>query len=151
MPIVLLDTHKEYQRYRHTAQEKITLADHGFTHVLSSTISALAYVGQDLLIRFHTGDVYRYPNQAKLFRVLLEADSKGRAFWVLIRRPNKPFIKEGKNFSLESDLNLPTEEFIELQIVKPNESIDEYLREIGMFIPNDELSLPFIPIGELIK
>lgn len=151
MPVLLKDSHRDYQRYRHTAQEKMILTEHGFTPVLSSNISALAFIEEDLLIRFHTGDVYRYPKLAKLFKVLLESNSKGRAFWTLIRRRNKSFIKEGKNFSLESDLDLPTEEFIELQVVKPNEAIDDYLRSLGMYIPDEELTLPFIRIEELIN
>lgn len=134
MAILLKDSHRKYRRWRHDAQEKMALTLQGFTPVLSSCVSALMTDGDDLLIRFHTGDVYRYPGNARYFEKILNSNSKGHYFWVYLRWPGEPFIKEGKILKLESDIKMEVEDFIKEYVERPQIETIKYLEEIGLFI-----------------
>lgn len=140
MPILLKDAHRKYRRFRHTGQEKLALTLQGFTPVLSSCVSALMTDGDDLLIRFHTGVIYRYPGNAKYFTKILNSNSKGNMFWRLLRWPGEPFIKEGKSLKLESDINMDIEDFLKEYVDRPQIETIKYLEEIGLFILDPKMS-----------
>lgn len=93
MPILLQDLNRDYQRYRHTAEEKVQLARAGFQHVLSSNVSAIAQNDNDLIIRFHGGATYRYPGSGDLYDKMLRSNSKGRFVWVNLIRKNVAYRK----------------------------------------------------------
>ena len=58
--ILLEDKNRKYRRYNHDAAERFELAKEGFQAVQSSNVSAVGKSGDDLMIRFHNGSVYRY-------------------------------------------------------------------------------------------
>lgn len=95
MPILLEDKNRDYQRLRHTPEEKAQLSRAGFQHVLSSNVSAIAQDGDDLVIRFHGGATYKYSKKADLYSKMLQSNSKGRFVWQQLIRKNVPYKKVG--------------------------------------------------------
>jgi hypothetical protein len=92
MPVLLEDQGRQYQRLRHTPEEKQYLAANGLQNVLSSNISAVGRLGTDLVVRFHNGSLYEYPGSADAhYQAILKANSKGRYFWNNIRIPDLPY------------------------------------------------------------
>ena len=91
--ILLEDKNREYKRFRPNVSEKIQLANNGLQWVLSSNVSALGTNEDSLIIRFHNGSFYEYPNQAKLFEDMLKSNSKGHFVWVKLRRPKVAYKK----------------------------------------------------------
>jgi len=122
---LLEDKNRKYKRFRPSVSEKIKLANEGLQWVLSSTISAVAIDSDDLIIRFHNGSLYSYPNQSKHYQPMLDASSKGKYFWSKIRRPGLPFSKIG-SFSLKSDTNDSDEEIFQ-EIDNDGKAFDELL------------------------
>lgn len=94
--ILLKDLHRDYQRIRQTVPQRVFLSQNGLQHTNSSCISAVGKKDDDtLIIRFHSGSVYKYPNMAdKHYDKLLAANSRGRYFNKKIR-PTKNYIKVG--------------------------------------------------------
>lgn len=105
MATLLEDKNRDFRRVKHSAEEKIQLANKGLQHVLSSNISAIGIDGSALIVRFHNGSLYRFPNLARLYEPMLNSGSKGKYFYRKIRRPNKPFSKTG-SLPLKSDIEL---------------------------------------------
>ena len=90
--IRLEDLNRDYRRIRHSPQQKHELAQAGFQHVLSSNVSAVSRTGTEpkdsLLIRFHNGAVYEYPNMALRYQDLLSSNSKGKWVWTYLKGRN---------------------------------------------------------------
>lgn len=51
-----------------------------YTSVISSDLDAIAVDGNDLIIKFKSGGIYRYLNASCEFPKLLSAPSKGKYF-----------------------------------------------------------------------
>jgi hypothetical protein len=112
MAVVLEDLNRDYQRIRPSHDEKVELADNGLQWTLSSNISAVGTAGEDLIIRFHNGSLYKYPKNAKHFAPMLKSNSKGKYFWRKLRRPGARYIKIGA-LPLGSDIDKTDDEVFE--------------------------------------
>ena len=51
-----------------------------FVEVESSNVKAIAKDGDDLLVKFNSGAVYRYTGASKEYQPMLDAESKGKFF-----------------------------------------------------------------------
>lgn len=63
----------------HSLEQSRELMKAGFVPVISSWVSALGVEGNDLYIRFHNGNVYKYQGLGSKYQQLAKAQSKGRA------------------------------------------------------------------------
>ena len=95
MAVILEDKNRDYKRIRPSPAEKMKLRNAGLQWTLSSNISAVGVVDNDLIIRFHNGSLYKYPNNAEHFAPMLNSNSKGKYFWRKLRRPGASYIKIG--------------------------------------------------------
>ena len=109
----VLQEDRKYRRILLSETSEQKLEKEGYEVLLSSNVSAAARRGKDLIIRFHNGSLYKYPNQGKNFERLVAASSHGKWVWRFLRRPNKPYQKIG-SLPLPEDV-LETDE----QIVRP--------------------------------
>lgn len=66
---------------------------YNFIEVVSSNLQALAISGNDLIIKFNSGDIYRYYGAAIEWTNILNASSKGKYFSEFIRN-NYNYKKE---------------------------------------------------------
>lgn len=105
MPRILADKNRDYKRKRHSAEEKNILADNGLQHVLSSNVSAVANIDENLIIRFHNSSIYSYTDRGHLVDDILRSASKGKWVHRHLRRRNAAFIKIG-SLPLPSDLSI---------------------------------------------
>jgi len=132
MPI-LLDEKRKYKRLRPTIREQATLANRGYTWVLSSNVSAVATQGNDLYIRFQNGSLYRYDGKAKLEERLIAASSKGKWVWRFLRRKNVPYQKVG-SMPLDGDIDKTDEELFAEQIGINVQDVDlENMQQLDQF------------------
>lgn len=120
----ILNERRDYQRILPDFETRTKLREQGYTWVLSSNVSAVRAFGNDLIIRFHNGSVYKYPNQGARYTDLIDSESKGRWVWNNLRRPNVPYNQLG-SMPLEGDLDMTDEEVMrvgittrELELVK---------------------------------
>lgn len=132
--IRLVDLNREYKRLRPNVSEKIQLANNGLQWVLSSNVSAIGVNDNDLIIRFHNGSMYAYPNQAKLFDKMLASNSKGHFVWVKLRRPKVAYQKIG-SLPFKDDEQVTDDEVFNL-VDSEGLALERRLRDMGMFIPN---------------
>lgn len=63
-----------------------------FTYVNSSDLNGIAINGNNLIIKFNSGDIYEYIGAAREYDMLLNASSKGKYFYQFIK-DNYQFIK----------------------------------------------------------
>jgi hypothetical protein len=145
---LLEDKNRKYRRYRQTPSEKIQLANNGLQWVLSSNVSAIGVQDNSLIIRFHNGSIYEYPNQAKLFDAMLQSNSKGHFVWVKLRRPKVAYKKIG-SLPFKDDDQVTDDEFFKLI---DNEGLDfvRKLTAMGLFIPEQANTLNLIGIDALL-
>ena len=61
--------------------------------VQSSNVSALAKEGDDLYVMFHNGGQYKYLGAAKHFSEIIDAESVGSTFDILVKKQNYTFEK----------------------------------------------------------
>jgi len=143
--ILLKDKGRTYRRLRPNPSEKIQLTDAGLQWVLSSNVSAIGVTGDDLIIRFHNGSLYRYPNQAELYRPMLKSNSKGHFVWVRLRRPKVAYYKIG-SLPLDSDRPVDDELLFSMLDTQGME-LEARLKQLGVFMPslNKELLGLFRP------
>lgn len=157
MGVVLEDLNRDYQRIRHSMSEKVKLAENGLQWTLSSNISAVGKFGNDLVIRFHNGSLYKYPDNVKHFSPMLASNSKGKYFWRKLRRPGAKFIKIG-SLPFDSDIEETDEELfknIETQSIKVEKPQILDSRDVmktikalvGVAIFDNILDLDIIPIN----
>ncbi len=109
---LLQDKNRDFRRYRHDIKEKAFLKLNGLQHVLSSNVSAVGTRSNDLIIRFHNGSVYEYPNQASQYDSILASNSKGRWVWRFLRRARVPYRKSGI-IPLPDDIDVTDEEIFQ--------------------------------------
>lgn len=76
---------QEYEKIELTEEEQLELVEQQWSPVMSSNIKAVKIDGNDLLIWFHSGDKYRYPDEARMYAPFNEALSPGRLLWRTIR------------------------------------------------------------------
>jgi len=76
---------KQYPKVSLTNEDKQELRQEGFSPLRSSNIAGVAISEEDLLLRFHSGDTYLYPNKAGYYQEFNEALSPGRLLWNTIR------------------------------------------------------------------
>lgn len=118
----LQDKNRKYKRFNHTPAEKQYLDNRGLRAVQSSNVSAVGRVNDDLIIRFHNGSVYRYPDNGHLLDDMLASSSKGKFVWDRLRGRRKgrhmvPYDKPGGlgKIPLPDDIDVTDEEiFAEL-------------------------------------
>lgn len=65
---------------RETAGVRLPYGCSAWFDVRSSNLSAIGRAGSDLLVRFKKGGVYKYAAAGKFLKVLISADSAGKAF-----------------------------------------------------------------------
>jgi hypothetical protein len=111
----ILNEKRDYQRILPDFESRQQLRQQGYTWVLSSNVSAVRKFGNDLIIRFHNGSVYRYPNQGQQIDSIINSDSKGRWVWNNLRRANVPYEKLGA-MPLGQDLDMTDEEVMQVGI-----------------------------------
>ena len=109
----VVQENKQYQRILLSDDSEAKLEEQGFEPLFSSNVSAAAQRGKDLIIRFHNGSIYKYPEQGKNYLQLIAAASHGKWVWRFLRRPQVPYAKIG-SLPLPED-TLETDE----EIVKP--------------------------------
>ena len=131
---LLIDKNREYKRFRPNPSEKIQLANNGLQWVLSSNVSALGVNKNDLIIRFHNGSLYLYPNQAKLFEPMLQSNSKGHFVWVKLRKPKVAYRKIG-TLPFKDDEQVTDDELFKL-VDTQGLALEQRLVDMGMFIPD---------------
>lgn len=106
---------RPYRRIINSDASIKKLKEKGFEWVFSSNVSAAAQRGKDLIIRFHNGSIYKYPNQGNNFERLMGASSKGKWVWRFLRRPNVPYSKIG-SLPLPEDTIETDEEIVQPRI-----------------------------------
>ena len=99
----------EYERIHTSVSDQRTLREKGYTPFFSSNVSAGQRVGKDLYIRFHNGNIYKYPNKGSRFNDLLLSPSKGKWVWANLRRKNVSYSKVG-SMPLSGDRDLSYDE-----------------------------------------
>ena len=75
----------QYEKVQLTEQQEIELLQADWSPLQSSNLAAVKIDGADLLILFHSGSIYRYPNKAEMYYPFNEALSPGRLLWRTIR------------------------------------------------------------------
>ena len=95
MPEKALNEQRKYQRLVHTESESKYLARQGLRSVVSSNVSAVGVDGDTLIVRFHGGATYAYPQSGDRYLDMLNASSKGRFVWTDLRRAGVPYYKMG--------------------------------------------------------
>jgi len=146
--VLLVDKNREFKRYRPSPVEKIKLANNGLQWVLSSNVSAVGTIGDDLVIRFHNGSLYQYLKQAKLFDKMLASNSKGHYVWEKLRKPGIPFNKIGA-LPLDNDVDVTDDELLKL-VDDRGKATDQKLIDMGMFIPTATDGLNLIGLQALL-
>ena len=136
---LLIDKNREYRRFRPNIREKLKLAQAGLQWTLSSNVSAVGKSDGALIIRFHNGSLYKYPEQAKLFDPMLASNSKGHFVWVKLRRTNVPYEKIG-SLPLADDLEVTDDDIMSL-VEDEGKDVEKRLRTLGIFIPAFEQAL----------
>jgi hypothetical protein len=146
---LLIDKNREYRRFRPSPAEKVQLANNGLQWVLSSNVSAIGINDNDLIIRFHNGSMYEYPNQAELFKPMMASNSKGHFVWVKLRRPRVPYRKIGA-LPLMDDVEATDEDIFTL-IDTEGLAFLTKLKSMGMFIPDASNGLDLVGIEALLR
>jgi len=95
MPVAVLEKGREYQRFQHTQDEDRFLRRKGLTPVVSSNVSAIAVDEIGLIVRFHGGSTYRYPESGNLYERMLKSSSKGKFVWRELIRKKAPYYRMG--------------------------------------------------------
>ena len=75
----------EFDKIELSEEEQDELLNNQWSPLFSSNIKAVKQDGADLLIWFHSGEQYRYPDKASMYRPINEALSPGRLLWRTIR------------------------------------------------------------------
>ena len=130
---LLIDKNREYKRYRPSPNEKMQLAAEGLQWTLSSNVSAVGVDGDDLIVRFHNGSMYRYFGQAKLFDAMMASNSKGHFVWSKLRKPKVAYTKIG-SLPLSQDKEMTDEQLFKM-IDDGGIMTEQKLKDMGMFIP----------------
>lgn len=76
---------REFKKIRLTNADKRELRGEGFVPLTSSNIAGVRVSGNDLILRFHSGEEYIYPNKANFLNRFAEALSPGRFLHRTIR------------------------------------------------------------------
>lgn len=76
---------KQFDKVRLSNADKRELRDEGFTPLKSSNIAGVKQSGEDLVLKFHSGEEYIYPKKKNFFKRFAEALSPGRLLWNTIR------------------------------------------------------------------
>ena len=101
----------KYERIKTSVSDQQSLRSLGFFPVFSSNVSAIKRVFSTLVIRFHNGSVYSYPNSGDKYGDLLTSPSKGKWVWDNLRRKNVAYFK-GDSIPLSGDKDLTDEELM---------------------------------------
>lgn len=144
---VLEDKNRDYQRIRQNIDEKIYLAEQGLQHTLSSNVSAVGVSGNDLVIRFHNGSLYRYFNYGNRFDDIMKSNSKGKWVWRYLRRAGVSYEKIGV-ISFPSDLDMTDKEMFN-EIDKTYTSDLNKVLQTDIKITNTDQDVNQIDIGGL--
>jgi hypothetical protein len=109
---LLQDLNRDYRRYSHSPRERTFLGLNGLQHIQSSNVSSVGVKGESLIIRFHNGSMYEYPNQASQYENMLKSNSKGKWVWRHLRRKNVLYRKIGV-LPLPDDIGVTDEEIFQ--------------------------------------
>lgn len=75
----------QYEKVQLTEEQETELLLNDWSPLSSSNLAAVKIDGADLLILFHSGSIYRYPDKAEMYYPFNEALSPGRLLWRTIR------------------------------------------------------------------
>jgi hypothetical protein len=75
----------QFEKIQIDQEQQMALMEQGWSPLSSSNIAAVRIDGADLLILFHSGDIYRYPNKSEFYYPFNEALSPGRLLHRTIR------------------------------------------------------------------
>lgn len=120
--VLLKDEGRDYRRFSHTTTERLYLSQQGFQHVQSSNVSAVAQRGDDMIIRFHNGSLYRYAGKGEHVPDIIRSNSKGKWVWRNLRRKRVAYEKIGA-LPLPDDLGITDEDLF-------RELDDRYLKDL---------------------
>lgn len=95
MPELVTSENRKYSRYAHTVSEAQYLIQRGLKPVVSSNVSAVGRDGDVLIVRFHGGATYGYPQSGDRYDEMLSAPSKGKFVWRELRRAGVPYYRMG--------------------------------------------------------
>ncbi len=152
--IKLEDKGRDYQRYRHSAMEKIYLANNDLQHVLSSNVSAIGVAEGDLIIRFHNGSMYQYKGIGDKFKDIMASNSKGKWVWRNLRKKYVQYKKIGV-LPLPDDIEVTDDEiFKEID----DRYVKDLMRNLGdtllaqalVYNPLLARSFTMVTIGDII-
>lgn len=103
MPEKVISENRKYTRYAHTQAESRYLGNKGLRPVVSSNVSAVGLDGETLIVRFHGGATYGYPQSGNRYEDMLNAPSKGKFVWRELRKTGVPYYRMG-NVNIENDI-----------------------------------------------
>lgn len=129
---LLVDKNREYRRYAYNESEKIQLANAGLQWVLSSNVSAVGVVDDDLIIRFHNGSMYQYYGQGDKYRSILTSNSKGHWVWVNLRRKAVRYQKIG-SLPFKADNQVTDDEIFQLVDLEAL-AVAQKLAQLGVYV-----------------
>lgn len=129
----LQDKNRDYRRWDHSAAERFTLAKHGFQAVQSSNVSAVGTSGDDLMIRFHNGSIYRYFGMGDELMSILSSNSKGKWVWRYLRRAGVPYQFVGM-LALPDDLDVTDQELFAMEDERYFEDMTEHVGGIKRIV-----------------
>lgn len=75
----------QFEKVQLSEERQVELMMQDWSPLSSSNIAAVKIDGADLLILFHSGDIYRYPDKAEMYYPFNEALSPGRLLHRTIR------------------------------------------------------------------
>ena len=138
MPYKVTNEDRKYTRLAHTSDESLYLSRRGLRAVISSNVSAVGYDGDTLIVRFHGGATYGYPNQADRYDDLVSAPSKGKWVWRELRRKGVPYYRQG-NINIADDVE-------DRDMMRPIQDEDMFLGALlsTMFSVDEALNLGII-------
>lgn len=146
--IRLEDKGRKYKRFRFTPKEKTYLSTQGLQWVLSSNVAGVGRVDNKLIIRFHNGSMYEYPNMADRYDEILASNSKGKWVWRHIRRAGVPYRKIGV-LPLPTDEQLTDEELFD-RINQGALEDEARLKQLGLYIAQQNVLLDLIGLNDLL-
>jgi len=134
------------RRIRPSAVQKQQLLECGLQWVLSSFISGVGTDGEDLLIRFWNGSLYKYYGFAKHLEGMIRAPSKGRYFWRYIRGTKN--YEKTTTLPLSNDLKMDDTELFKSMKAQVNAVVMEMARKgVTEIVFDDDSGREFLKIS----
>ncbi len=136
MPYKVTSEDRKYTRYAHTADESQYLKSRGLRAVISSNVSAVGVDGNTLIVRFHGGATYGYPEHGDRASELISAPSKGKWVWRNLRRAGVPYYRMGavniKDDVEDRDMMKPLSALAQMALISTMVTLSEAVDTAGI-------------------